>query len=88
MPRHICLCGGIKTKCSYYNFCVQSSPIWKKAFEPLRKKLTLSSQLLLQWGVPVLCYFWISLNYSLVTLAFHVDMTRKYGYGGFPLFWA
>ncbi|CAD6576073.1 MAG: hypothetical protein CYPHOPRED_005864 [Cyphobasidiales sp. Tagirdzhanova-0007] len=65
-----------------------SSPIWQKAFEPLRKRITLSSQLILQLGVPILAYFWISLNYSLVTLAFHVHMTRKYGYGGFMLYWA
>ncbi|KAK9896046.1 hypothetical protein P389DRAFT_73741 [Cystobasidium minutum MCA 4210] len=64
------------------------SPIWFKAFEPMRRKLTLTSQMLVQWGVPVACYFWISLNYSLVTLAFHTDFTRQFSYGGFPLFWA
>ena len=26
--------------------------------------------------------------YSFVTLAFRVDMTRMYGRGGFPLYWA
>jgi len=64
------------------------SPVWKKAFEPLRRKLTMKSMLALNWAVPIIAYFWLSLNYSLVTLAYQTDFTRKYGYGGFPLFWA
>lgn len=69
-------------------FTFFSSPIWKKAFEPLRRKLTMSSMLFLNWIVPVILYFWVSLMYSFVTLAFRVDMTRMYGRGGFPLYWA
>lgn len=28
----------------------------------MRRKLTLTSQMLVQWGVPVACYFWISVS--------------------------
>lgn len=43
------------------------SPIWFKAFEPMRRKLTLTSQMLVQWGVPVACYFWISVSLDSAT---------------------
>lgn len=44
--------------CSYLIiFTFFSSPIWKKAFEPLRRKLTMSSMLFLNWIVPVILYF-------------------------------
>jgi hypothetical protein len=32
-------------------------------------------------------YFWISLHYSLVSLAFAVRFKRKFGSGGFVLYW-
>jgi hypothetical protein len=37
--------------------------------------------------ITLLGYFWLSLHYSLVSLAFLVIFTRKYGTGGFPLYW-
>lgn len=58
-----------------------------QAFGPLAPKLTLGSEVLVRILVPFVGYFWISLMYSLVTLAFQVDFTRKYGINGFPLFW-
>ena len=33
-------------------------------------------------------YLWLSLNYSLVSLAFEVNFRRKYGNIGFVLYWA
>jgi hypothetical protein len=42
----------------------------------------MKSMLALNWAVPIIAYFWLSLNYSLVTLAYQTDFTRKYGYGG------
>jgi len=32
-------------------------------------------------------YFWISLHFSLVSVAFLVDFTRKYGRVGFFIYW-
>lgn len=32
-------------------------------------------------------YFWISLHFSLISLAFLVDFTRKYGRVGFFIYW-
>lgn len=46
-------------------FTFFASPLWLKAFEPMRRKLKLSSQMLLQWGVPVASYFWISVGCGL-----------------------
>jgi len=63
------------------------SPIWKEAFTPFSNKLTKSSELILKIAVPIFAYFWLSLMYSLVSLAFLVDFTRKYGHVGFFLYW-
>jgi hypothetical protein len=32
-------------------------------------------------------YFWLSLHYSLISLAFLVTTNRKYGKGGFVIYW-
>jgi hypothetical protein len=32
-------------------------------------------------------YFWLALHYSLVSLAFQISFTRKFGKGGFVLYW-
>lgn len=60
---------------------------FRQAMEPISQKMTLGSQVLLRIAVPVVGYFWISIMYSLVSLAFLVDFNRKYGKGGFPLYW-
>lgn len=41
------------------------------------------------WTTPILtpAYFWLSLHYSLISLAFLVEFNRKYGKGGFVLYW-
>lgn len=38
-------------------------------------------------AINLLSYFFLSLSYSLVSLAFQVDFTHKYGKGGFVVFW-
>jgi len=66
-------------------------------------KLVLASEILVKLLVPFigepasssvhwaesssLGYFWLSLQYSLVSLAFLVSFSRKYGRGGFVLYW-
>lgn len=34
-----------------------------------------------------LTYFWLSLMYSLISLAFQIDFTKAFGRGGFPVYW-
>jgi len=63
------------------------SPMWHEAFGPLRRKLGMFSELSLALIVPLTAYFWLSLCYSLVTLAFHVPFDRYYGKIGFFLYW-
>lgn len=60
---------------------------FKSAFDPHAPKMTLGSEVLTRLCFPLIGYLWISLMYSLVSLAFLVDFTRKYGKGGFPLYW-
>ena len=60
---------------------------FKQAFDPISSKMTLGSEVLARLAFPFIGYFWISFMYSLVSLAFLVDFTRKYGIGGFPLYW-
>ncbi|UZJ52485.1 hypothetical protein CBS101457_001805 [Exobasidium rhododendri] len=60
---------------------------FKQAMDPIAHKMTLGSEILVRLSVPFVGYLWISLMYSLVSLAFLVDMSRKYGKGGFPLYW-
>lgn len=43
--------------------------------------------MLLTLILPLILWFWVSLCYSLVTLAFHVPMRSMFGHGGFPLYW-
>lgn len=61
--------------------------MWHEAFGPLRRKLGMFSELSLALIVPLTAYFWLSLCYSLVTLAFHVPFDRYYGKIGFFLYW-
>jgi len=63
------------------------SPMWKEAFTPLANKLNRSSELFLKVLVPILAYFWLSLMYSLVSLAFQLNFNIKYGHIGFFLYW-
>ncbi|KAK1923232.1 hypothetical protein DB88DRAFT_547225 [Papiliotrema laurentii] len=73
-----------------------------KALPLIADKLTLGSEVLIKLLVPFIGkslahlfqasahlagYFWLSLHYSLVSLAFLVTFSRKYGKGGFVLYW-
>jgi len=60
------------------------SPMWKEAFTPLANKLNRSSELFLKVLVPILAYFWLSLMYSLVSLAFQLNFNIKYGHSQYP----
>jgi hypothetical protein len=60
---------------------------FKQALEPFAHKMTLGSEVLVRLVIPFIGYFYISLMYSLVSLAFLVNMNRTYGKGGFPLYW-
>jgi len=63
------------------------SPMWKEAFTPLANKLNRSSELFLKVAVPILAYFWLSLMYSLVSLAFQLNFNITSGHIGFFLYW-
>lgn len=63
------------------------TPLSRATMQPFRQHLTLMSELLLSIFLPITLWLWVSLCYSLVTLAFHVPMQVKYGHRGFPLFW-
>ncbi|GAA5963798.1 hypothetical protein JCM21900_000045 [Sporobolomyces salmonicolor] len=64
------------------------SIFWSRARAAIENKLRLGELVILRIAVPVAFYLLISLWISLVTLAFHVDFTRFWGKGGFPIFWA
>ncbi|WWC92394.1 uncharacterized protein L201_007351 [Kwoniella dendrophila CBS 6074] len=64
------------------------SVTWNNQGLPLiQDSLTLTSEVLVKLLVPFIGYFWLSLNYSLVSLAFLIDFTRKFGKGGFVVYW-
>ncbi|KAI5449662.1 hypothetical protein NCC49_004123 [Naganishia albida] len=63
------------------------SLVFKPTFEQVRHKLSLGSELAIKVLAPVTGYFWVSLHYSFLSLAFGVDFTRKYGHIGFFLYW-
>ncbi|KAJ2917992.1 hypothetical protein MD484_g2452, partial [Candolleomyces efflorescens] len=51
------------------------------------KTLSTKNLILLRFSSSTFAYFLISLFYSLMNLAFQLDVTRKYGRGGFMVFW-
>ncbi|KXN88568.1 Nitrosoguanidine resistance protein SNG1 [Leucoagaricus sp. SymC.cos] len=53
----------------------------------LDEYLTTRSLIALRMVTTVGSYFWLSLIYAFHSLAFKVDFTRKFGHGGFPIFW-
>ncbi|KAJ9105007.1 hypothetical protein QFC20_004448 [Naganishia adeliensis] len=63
------------------------SLVFKPTFEQVRHKLSLGSELAIKVLAPITGYFWVSLHYSFLSLAFGVDFTRKYGHIGFFLYW-
>ncbi|OCF45653.1 hypothetical protein I317_00556 [Kwoniella heveanensis CBS 569] len=64
------------------------SVTWNNQGLPLiQDSLTLTSEVLVKLIVPFLAYFWLSLHYSLVSLAFLINFTREFGKGGFMVYW-
>ncbi|KAG6888299.1 hypothetical protein C0995_009298 [Termitomyces sp. Mi166 len=53
----------------------------------LNKNLTLRSLIITRFVSSFVSYFFLALFYSLVTLAFQLDFTRKFGRAGFVVFW-
>ncbi|RDB27751.1 Nitrosoguanidine resistance protein SNG1 [Hypsizygus marmoreus] len=53
----------------------------------LNRHLTLRSLIITRFVSSFVAYFVVSLFYSLLTLAFQLDFTRKFGHGGFVIFW-
>ncbi|KAJ2922000.1 hypothetical protein H1R20_g15095, partial [Candolleomyces eurysporus] len=51
------------------------------------KTLSTKSLIILRLSSSSFAYFMISLFYSLMNLAFQLDVTRKFGRGGFMVFW-
>ncbi|GAA5879232.1 hypothetical protein JCM1840_007621 [Sporobolomyces johnsonii] len=64
------------------------SIFWSRARAAIENKLRLRDLIVLRLAVPITFYLFISLSISLVTFAFHVDFSRFWGKGGFPIFWA
>ncbi|WWC72649.1 uncharacterized protein I206_106613 [Kwoniella pini CBS 10737] len=61
---------------------------WNNQGLPLiQDKLTLTSEILIKLFVPFIAYFWLSLHYSLVSLAFLINFSREFGKGGFIVYW-
>lgn len=64
------------------------SVVWNNAGLPiLQDHLTLFWEVAVKIVIPLVSYFWLSLNYSLVSLAFLVSFDRLFGRGGFVVFW-
>ncbi|WWC98466.1 hypothetical protein V866_005357 [Kwoniella sp. B9012] len=64
------------------------SVTWNNQGLPLiQDSLTMSSEVLVKLLVPFIAYLWLSLHYSLVSLAFLIDFSRKFGKGGFVVYW-
>ncbi|WRT70772.1 uncharacterized protein IL334_007771 [Kwoniella shivajii] len=64
------------------------SVTWNNQGLPLiQDSLTQTSEVLVKLLVPFIAYFWLSLHYSLVSLAFLINFTREFGKGGFVVYW-
>ncbi|KAF8884554.1 hypothetical protein CPB84DRAFT_1789023 [Gymnopilus junonius] len=53
----------------------------------LNRLLSFKSLVSLRLASSVLAYFFLSLIYSLLNLAFHLDLSHTYGHAGFMAFW-
>jgi len=51
------------------------------------QKLTFPSLVLWRIGVPMVFYFWLSLNFSLLFKAYQIPTEASYGRGGFMVLW-
>lgn len=55
--------------------------------QPLEPKLRLTSLLAVRFVVPIVAYFFLSLFYAILTLAFQAPFSRYYGRSGFFIYW-
>lgn len=79
----------VTTLCGRFTSFVPFSRLglgFKSAFDPIASTCSLLSEVIVRICVPFIGYLWISLNYSLVSLAFLVDFNRKYGHSGFVIY--
>ncbi|KAF9444277.1 hypothetical protein P691DRAFT_677928 [Macrolepiota fuliginosa MF-IS2] len=53
----------------------------------LERLLTYRSLVFLRFSTVFMLYFLLSLFYSLLSLAFHLDVSRRFGHSGFAIFW-
>ncbi|GLB45512.1 putative protein of unknown function (DUF3533) [Lyophyllum shimeji] len=53
----------------------------------VNRNLTLRSLIIARYVSTFGAYFFLSLFYALLSLAFQLDFTRKFGHGGFVVFW-
>jgi hypothetical protein len=53
----------------------------------IQRRLRTRSLVMLRVAAPVITYFWISLMYSLLSVAFGVPFNRKFGHSGFLVYW-
>lgn len=53
----------------------------------VNRNLTLRSLIMTRYVSSFAAYFFIALFYALLSLAFQLDFTRKFGHGGFVVFW-
>lgn len=51
-------------------------------------KVTLPTLVLWRLGVTAFCYFWISLAFTTIMVAFQIPITQGYGHAGFVVLWA
>ncbi|WWD20771.1 hypothetical protein CI109_105248 [Kwoniella shandongensis] len=64
------------------------SVTWNTKGLPLiQEQLTMGSEVLVKILIPFVAYFWLSLHYSLISLAFLVNFSREFGKGGFVVYW-
>ncbi|KAF8161092.1 hypothetical protein B0H34DRAFT_699442 [Crassisporium funariophilum] len=69
------------------SFIVVNSGILARASSGLEKKLTTASLIRVRIISPILIYFFLSLAYTLMTLAFKLPFNQKFGHAGLVIFW-
>ncbi|KAF7981868.1 hypothetical protein HWV62_31427 [Athelia sp. TMB] len=68
-------------------FVVSGQHAGARAAAGLQHRLALRPLLVLRVVAPLLTYFWVSLMYALVSLAFRVPFGRTLGRAGFVIYW-
>jgi len=68
-------------------FFVTMTAFMTREVTGLNKRIPVSSIVMLRLSCCAVAYFVLSLFYSLLNLAFKLDLSRKFGAGGFFVFW-